>query len=117
MDPVAQTIGLGWLALGLVSVALAIPLLRGWVKRNALYGVRFPQSFQSDAAWQAINRYGARLLLWWSLPLVFGGIACLFLPLQAHPGVAMMLGFAPLAFVLIPYVLAWRFARHYGKNA
>src|SRR4030095_2737168 len=70
MDPVAITIGIGWIAVGLISIGLAVPLVQGKVRRNALYGMRFPQSFQSDAAWFAINRYGARRLMIWALPMM-----------------------------------------------
>ncbi len=113
MDAVAITIGISWTAVGLLCIGLAIPLVRGQVRRNVLYGVRFPQSFQSDEAWFAINRFGGRRLIIWSVPLVVIGIASFFLPLQSHTGLALTLGFAPLIFLLIPVVESWRFARRY----
>jgi len=113
MDPVAVTVGVSWTITGLLCAGLAVPLVRGQVGRNAFYGVRFPQSFQSDDAWFAINRFGGKRLLVWSIPLVAVGITSFFLPLQSHTALALTLGFAPLIFILIPVLESWRFARQY----
>jgi hypothetical protein len=113
MDAVAMIVGTSWTVLGLLCVVLAVPLVRGHVRPNAFYGVRFPESFQSDEAWFAINRYGGRRMMLWSIPIVAVGIASFFLPLRTHPGLALTLGFAPLVFVLIPVLEVWRFARRF----
>jgi SdpI/YfhL protein family len=86
MDPVAITISVGWIAAGLLKIGLAIPLLQGKVRRNALYGVRFRQSFQSDEAWFVINRYGAKRMIIWALPMIVLGVATIAFPLQRYPG-------------------------------
>src|SRR5436309_1866622 len=95
MDPVAITIGCAWTLAGLLIIVLAIPLVSGGVGRNRLYGIRLRQSFQSDDAWYAINRFGGKQLIVWAVPLIPVGIACLFLPLQSHPGLALTIGLAP----------------------
>ena len=115
MDPVAVTIGVSWTLVGLLCIVLAVPMRQGKIGRNPLYGVRFPESFRSDEAWLAINRYGARSMTLWALPLIAVGLASFLLPLQSHPAITLLLGFAPLAFVLIPVLESWRFARRYGK--
>jgi hypothetical protein len=97
----------------MLFMLLAIPLMLGRIKRNVWYGVRFRQSFASDEAWQAINRYGARRLFVWSIPLVAIGVVAFFLPLDGHPLLVMAVGLAPLV-VLAPAWESWRFARHYG---
>lgn len=114
MNPVAITIGLGWSIAGLVSIGAALPLLQGKVGRNALYGVRFPQSFQSDNAWFAINCYGAKRMILWALPMIAAGIAAFWLPRQASPLVVLICGFAPLLCVVIPVIDTWLFARRYA---
>src|SRR5882724_830171 len=113
MDAVAVTIGIGWTITGLLCFVLAVPLVRGQVGRNGFYGVRFPQSFQSDDAWFAINRFGGKRLMVWSIPMTVIGIVSFFLPLQSHTGLRLALGFAPLVFILIPVIETWRFARRY----
>lgn len=62
-------------------VGISVPLIQRRVGRNALYGVRLPQSFQSDAHWYAINEYGGRQLALWSLPIAVVGCVCLLVPL------------------------------------
>jgi hypothetical protein len=113
MDPVSMTVGISWTVAGLLCIALGIPLARGHVGRNALYGVRLPQSLQSDEAWFAINRFGGKRLIVWSLPLIVVGVVSFFLPLRGRTGLTLTLGFAPLLFILIPAVEIWRFARRY----
>lgn len=95
----------------LLCMALAMPLVRGKVKRNMFYGARFRESFQSDTPWLAINRYAGQRMLVWSLPMLALGIATFFLSLAENPPAALILGFAPLVFVLAPVVESWRFAR------
>lgn len=117
MDAVAIIVGVGWTVAGLLALGLAVPLARGKVSRNPYYGVRFPQSLRSDEAWSAINRYGGKRLAAWSIPLVAVGVAAFFLPLASNPGLALAVGFAPPAFLMIPAVQSWRFARRYRPPA
>jgi hypothetical protein len=113
MDSVAITVGASWTLIGLVIITLAIPLTQGRIPRNGLYGIRFPQSFQSDDAWFAINRFGAKRMMIWSIPIIFVGIISLFLPLRSHTALTLTLGYTPLIFILIPVLESWRFARNY----
>jgi hypothetical protein len=117
VDPVSITVGISWTVCGLVSIALAIPLVRGQVARNPLYGVRFAQSFASDDAWLAINRYGGKRLIIWSIPILVIGIASLLIPLQSRTALTLAVGFGPLIFVLIPVLESWRFARRYSPRS
>jgi hypothetical protein len=75
--------------------------------------MRFPQAFRSDDAWFAINRFGGKRLILWSMMLILIGLASFWLPLESHPGWAITLGIAPLVFVLLPGFETWRFARCY----
>ncbi|HYO09577.1 MAG TPA: SdpI family protein [Tepidisphaeraceae bacterium] len=117
MDAVAITIGISWTLAGLLCIVLSIPLIRGRVGRNEVYGVRFRGSFQSDEAWFAINRFGGKRLAVWSVPLVIVGVISFFLPLQSNTALTLVLGFAPLVFILIPLFQSWRFAQRYRPRA
>lgn len=113
MDTVALTIGISWILAGILIVALAIPLVRGRIRRNHFYGVRLSQSFQSDDAWFAINRFGGQRLIICALPMVLIGVACFFMHLNHQAGLAIFIGVAPLIFIFIPILETWRFARRY----
>ena len=101
----------------MLIIALSIPLVRGRVGPNGLYGIRLPESFQSDDAWYAINRFGGKQLIVWAIPLTLVGIGCFFLPLKTHPSLAVAMGIAPLTLIFIPCFEAWRFARRYRSGA
>lgn len=117
MDPVAITVGLSWVFLSVLCIALAVPLMRGKVPPNAAYGMRIPASFRSEAAWFAINRFGGRQLALWAVPMLLVGVVSLFLPLKSHTALTLALGFAPLIFVLIPLALTLRFAKRFELAA
>ncbi|MBA4020088.1 MAG: hypothetical protein C0483_23225 [Pirellula sp.] len=78
-----------------------------------MYGARFPRAFESDDDWFAINRFGVRHLIGWSIPMIMTGILSFFLLLQSHTGLTLTHNFASLAFVLVSVVETWRFARRY----
>lgn len=117
MDPIALALGLTWSLAGLLIAALAVPLVRGRIRRNHFYGVRFPESFQSDEAWFAINRFGGKRLLVWSVPIVLLGIAAFFLPLRSHLALTLVLAFLPVVFVLVAAVESARFAKSFRPKA
>lgn len=116
MDTLAVILGLGNVACGLVSIAAAIPLLRGKIKRNGLYGARFPEAFRSEDAWRKINRFGAERLIAWSIPPVVLGLVSAFLPLSRLSWAVWPVGLAPLI-LFIPAFECWRFARRFGPEA
>jgi hypothetical protein len=61
--------------IGLLTTALAIPLVLRKVPMNRVYGVRVLKAFKSEDNWYEINAYGGRLFLAYGLLLTFFGIA------------------------------------------
>jgi uncharacterized membrane protein len=57
-----QLVHLVFLLLGGLFVALAIPLIRGRVRPNRLYGVRTPRTLGDERVWYEANRKGGRAL-------------------------------------------------------
>ncbi|MFM8765486.1 MAG: SdpI family protein [Spartobacteria bacterium] len=55
-------------------ILMSIPLIFRRVPMNSFYGVRFAQSFKSDAAWYSINEYGGKALLFSAFPILIYGI-------------------------------------------
>jgi len=59
-----ETILILYIVIGLLSAAIAVPLIRGKVKPNALYGFRVPQTLSDPEVWHAVNaHFGRRLLV------------------------------------------------------
>lgn len=94
----------------IIAIALALPLVRRRVKMNRTYGIRFARSFESEELWYAINEYGGRRLIVWSVVLAVAGLAGLFLPLEGRPVVIGLFAFAPLLLV-VPVAEAYRYAK------
>lgn len=100
------------IGIALLLGALSIPLIRRRVPMNKFYGVRFPQSFQSDEAWYRINAFGGKCLVVASLAILFVGIYGLIsAPVYyAALGSAVMLGSIGLA-ALVSYLQARKVGR------
>ncbi len=96
---------------GLLIILLSIPLLKGKIKMNSLYGVRFAKSFASESHWYKVNRYGAKQMILWAVFIVLSGITAFFLPLQENSPLALLITFAPVILVLIPCVQSYRYAK------
>jgi uncharacterized membrane protein len=94
---------------GLLYIGLAIPLYKEKVEMNYLYGVRFTKSYKSDENWYKINKYGAKRMIFWSIPLIGIGLVLLFLPPLSEQALAI-LSFAPLI-VLIPAFQSYLYSR------
>ena len=48
---------------------------------NRFYGFRISKAFTSDANWYAINKYGAKALILWSMIMIAAGVLFLFVGL------------------------------------
>ena len=91
---------------GLLFVALAIPLIRGKVRPNRAYGVRIPAAFASEEAWYRINRHGGFCLLGFGLAnLLLGCLDFLLVPARPSQLVVRLNLYAPLI-MLVPFVVS-----------
>lgn len=104
-----NSVGLAMIGVGALIIVLCVPLLQGRIKPNGLYGMRLPKSFESEANWFKINRFGARKFIGWSLVLMLLGIVACFLPLRHHAALTGLLAFSPAVLVLIA---AWQTYRY-----
>ena len=68
---------------GILFIVISLPLLRGSIPMNRFYGFRIPKAFASDANWYAINEYGAKVLILWSMVMIASGVLLPFLNLPS----------------------------------
>ncbi len=115
VDTLQLILGASNVAVALLLIGVSLPLLRGRIKPNRTYGFRFPQRLESEEAWFAINRYGARRMVIWSLPLLVLGMATFFLPATPSVGAIVAIANAPLVAV-VPSVETWVFARRFRSE-
>ena len=83
----SQTIlySLAFCGVGLLFIALSIPLIQGRVPPNSLYGFRTAKSLSDPKIWYAINRISGIDLLIAGTLISLGSIAMLFLAQRLQP--------------------------------
>jgi len=93
--------------LGLVLIAVSIPLYLRKVGMNCVYGFRIRKAFENDENWYRINRYGAAALMCWAVVIMAVGIGCLYI----EPEYVLMVVKVGFLSVLLPIALTVYFAR------
>jgi hypothetical protein len=68
---------------GILFIMISLPLLRGSIPMNRFYGFRISKAFTSDANWYAINKYGAKVLILWSIVMIASGVLFLLVGLPS----------------------------------
>ncbi|HBA54270.1 MAG TPA: hypothetical protein DCZ04_07395 [Syntrophorhabdus aromaticivorans] len=102
--------GISNIFVGLLMIALCIPLLKCRIPMNQWYGVRFSKSFESTENWYKINKYGAGRMIFWSILIIVIGVMALFIPLHGKRTLQAAMACAPLL-LIIPVIESWLFAR------
>ena len=76
--------GIGFIILGIIMIVCGIPLKKGLIKRNWLYGFRIKKSFEYDEYWYKINKYGGERIILWSLPIFILAFVNFLIPLYEN---------------------------------
>lgn len=102
--------------LGVLVAILCVPLALGRVPMNRFYGIRIPQSYQSDGDWYAINRHGGRQMLIYAALVAAAGVGVLFMPPRPSKPWFWAIVLAPLFLLVPPLVSIFRFARRLPES-
>lgn len=104
-------IGAGFLSTGITTIAVCVPLLLGKIRRNGVYGIRIPKSFESDEVWFAINRYGAEQMIIWAATMMAFGVGAMFLPLRDSQALGIWFGITVVLSLLVPVFQIFRYSK------
>ena len=102
------------LGLALLFLVLGIPLMLGKVKRNSLYGARFPATMADDRVWDVVNRKTGFLF-------VVGGAVAGIVDVLAVAGVVTpvvgqyVVG-ALVTYILIASVWLWHYSERVARD-
>ena len=103
--------GLFNIFMGVLIIAINIPLLKEKNGRNYWYGIWIKKSLESEENWDKINKYGAQRFIFWAMVPIITGILTLLIP-TGETGSALLAIFVPLVFiVIIPIIEILRFAK------
>ena len=69
-----------YISLGLLSAALAVPLMRRKVGPNSLYGFRVRRTLEDPKVWYDANAYAGRCLFGFGIGIGLACLALYFLP-------------------------------------
>lgn len=90
-------------------MVLAVPMIRGKIPPNGLYGFRVPATIEHPELWYPVNRYAGKCLFWTGAISTFGAIILYFVPGLSVDGYALAcLGVFVLAFG-ITIILCFRY--------
>ena len=81
----AALYSLAFCGVGLLFIALSIPLIKGRVPPNAFYGFRTAKTLSDSTIWYEINRLSGIDLLIAGALISFGSVAMLFLGQGLEP--------------------------------
>jgi hypothetical protein len=96
---------------GLLFILISLPLLKGRIPMNHFYGMRIRRAFESDENWYRINRYGARQLILWSIPVILTGILALFIKFDDADNLPVLFLLAPAVAAITSALITYRHAR------
>ncbi|MEP6901948.1 MAG: SdpI family protein [Actinomycetota bacterium] len=99
-------------AVGLLIIAIAIPLAIGKIGRNHFYGFRTPRTLSSDEIWYPANRLAAVNLIFAGLFIWIAAIVLFFIKTQMPPQTVVIimavLTIAAIFFAVIKSFLSLR---------
>lgn len=114
MEIISITLALSNIGAGILAIAACIPLLRKRIGMNHWYGFRFRKSFSSDEHWYAINRYGAKRMIFWSVVIITVGVVGLVIPSNNNEILWIGMSGAP-ALLIIPALESWILAKKLSR--
>ncbi|WP_425617986.1 SdpI family protein [Anatilimnocola sp. NA78] len=71
-----------YITTGLLMSALAIPLIKGWINPNPLYGFRVKATLEDPAIWYAANTFAGWRLLVAGIVIAAAAVAFYLVPNQ-----------------------------------
>jgi len=103
--------GIMYVFVGLILMAISLPLKKGEVSMNHVIGVRLRKSFTSEKNWYLMNAYGGRHLFRWSAVIVALGLLTFVVPFDGNEPLILLFAFMPLIVLLVPIFLIIRYSR------
>lgn len=99
----------------LIVIGVSLPLAMRKVKMNDFYGIRIKKSFESKDNWYAINEYGGKQLILWSIPMLVAGVLSMFLTVddQHRTLMAVLLGGGPVTSCMT--IAVWKIVSYSRK--
>ena len=96
-----------FIAVGLVLIAFAVPLMRRKVKPNPFYGLRVPPTFADEHVWYDANAKSGRDMFVYAAGWVAYGVLSLGIPSLREERTCTFFGIAMAAAAIAMAILGW----------
>ncbi|HEY54242.1 MAG TPA: SdpI family protein [Caldilineae bacterium] len=106
-----------FVATGLLTIILGIPMLQGRVKPNNWYGFRTRATLESPDIWYPANAYAGRLLVWLGVAIILASLLLALLPGISEDAYALLATGVLMLGLLIVVVLSLRYAKALENEA
>jgi ABC-type phosphate transport system permease subunit len=97
--------------LTVITIGFCVPLVQRSVEMNKTFGIRTPKAFTSPENWYAINEYGGKVLILFTIIMCAVCVPLTIIFKRNELAQELMMA-APLAFYIIPMILI----RNYGSK-
>jgi hypothetical protein len=86
-------------SISVMMIVLCLPLISGAVERNGIYGIRTKKAFKSKENWDAINKFGGKAFLIFSI-LYLLLVVPLAIYFRGNLDIIRWISYSPILFVL-----------------
>lgn len=105
-----ETLAALFVFLGLVLIAIAVPLLQRKIGRNPLYGLRIPLTMRDDRIWYEANAYLGRWLVGNGVVAILIALVGLLIPGLSLDGYAMLCLIVTVSVSIVGIWMSLRYA-------
>jgi hypothetical protein len=116
MTLITIVISLSYIFCGIFLTIICLPLLKGKVIFDSLYGVSIKKAFKSEENWYRLNKFGAEKFIPSSLFLIVLGFTSLLYPVTSMYSRFFVFVVVPLVAVTIPVIQIIDFIRTSNKK-
>ena len=102
-----------FIGMGILLIALAIPLIQGRVKPNWYYGFRTPRTVNDPDLWYPANAYAGKLLLGFGIAIIVASSLLALIPGINEDSYSIGITIVITGGLLILGYLCWKFLRTY----
>lgn len=99
---------------GLLLIGLSIPMIRGRVKPNWIYGFRVPKTVNDPDVWYQANAYAGKWLLFTGVVTLAAALGLYLLPGLTVDSYALLCAAASLGALAVTVVMSFRYLKTIG---
>ena len=106
-----QTLLILYVVSGLLLIAVSIPMIRGWVNPNWIYGFKVRKTVENPGIWYPANAYAGRWLLACGVVTVVAAVGFYRVPDLTVDSYSLLCAAATLGSLALAVVMSFRYLK------